>query len=212
MVVDSSLISKYFPQLSAQQEQRFEELGALYKELNQKINVISRKDIDMLYLHHVLHSLSIAKFLSFTDGTQVVDVGTGGGFPGIPLAILFPQTNFYLIDGRSKKITVVKEVIEALGLENAAANAQRSEELKAKFDFVLARAVTRLDKLIPQTFHLISQDGFNAIPNGLLALKGGDLTAELKATSKRFPIEQHAISDYFEEEYFAEKQLLYLQK
>ncbi len=212
MVVDSSLISKYFPQLSAQQEQRFQQLGTLYEELNQKINVISRKDIDMLYLHHVLHSLSIAKFLSFADGTQVVDVGTGGGFPGIPLAILFPESNFYMIDGRSKKITVVKEVIEALGLENAAANAQRSEELKAKFDFVLARAVTRLDKLIPQTFHLISQGGFNAIPNGLLALKGGDLTAELKATPKRFSVEQRAISDYFEEEYFAEKQLLYLQK
>ena len=212
MVATSQIITKYFPQLNEKQQQRFDQLGGLYKSLNQKVNVISRKDIEQIYLHHVLHSLSIAKFISFAPGSMVVDVGTGGGFPGIPLAILFPETNFYLIDGRSKKIGVVKEVIEVLGLKNAAANAQRSEDLKQPFDFVLARAVTRLEKLIPLTFHLISRDNNNAIPNGLLALKGGDLTEEISEVSKNYNVEKKDISDYFKESYYEEKQLLYIPK
>jgi len=211
-VTDSSIVKKYFPELTEVQFRQFDLLGGLYKELNQKINVISRKDIDSLYLHHVLHSLSIAKFCTFLPGTKVVDVGTGGGFPGIPLAILFPEVNFFMIDGRTKKITVVDEVIDALGLQNAAANAMRSEDLKAKFDFVLARAFTRLDKLITLTFHLIAKKGFNPIPNGLIALKGGDLTAEIQTTPKRYKIDQRNISDYFDEGYYTEKHILYIPK
>lgn len=212
MVTDHSIITKYFKELSPRQTNQIEQLAPLYRDLNQKVNVISRKDIDALYLHHVLHSLSIAKYISFRSGTKLVDVGTGGGFPGIPLAILFPEVEIFMIDGRSKKIGVVNEVIEELGLENATAQHQRSEELKGKYDFVLARAVTRLDKLIPLTYHLISDTDKNSIPNGLLALKGGDLNAEIAEVGKQHLVEINPISNYFDEEYFAEKQLLYIQK
>ncbi len=212
MVIDSTIITKYFPDLDPEQQHRFEQLGPLYKELNQKINVISRKDIESIYLHHVLHSLSIAKYIKFKPETRVVDVGTGGGFPGIPLAIIFPETDFVLIDGRAKKITVVNEVKEALGLQNVTAIHQRSEELKGQYDFVLARAVTRLSKLIPLTFHLIASKDKNAIPNGLLALKGGNLQEEIAEVTPRHKVEETSIQSYFDEEYYAEKHLLYLQK
>ena len=211
MVTDASIIHKYFPNLSPRQKDQMEQLGPLYKSLNDKINVISRKDIDRIYLHHVLHSLSIAKYLRFSEGSMVVDVGTGGGFPGVPLAILFPDVRFYMIDGRSKKISVVTEVIKALGLENAAAGHQRSEELKGEFDFILARAVTQLDKLIPQTFHLLSKQQQNALPNGLIALKGGNLQAEIQSVRPHHKVEKTDISTYFEEEYFSEKSVLYVQ-
>lgn len=212
MVADHSIITKYFNELSALQKKQFEQLDSLYKDLNQKVNVISRKDIEALYLHHVLHSMSIAKFINFQPATTVIDVGTGGGFPGIPLAIRFPQVQFFMIDGRSKKIGVVNEVIAKLGLENAAAQHVRSEDHKVKYDFVLARAVTRLEKLIPLTFHLISDTDRNAIPNGLLALKGGDLSAEIAEVHKKHRVEQTAISDYFDEDYYEQKHLLYIQK
>lgn len=211
MVNTSDLISKYFPNLTDKQKLQMAQLGDLYEELNQKINVISRKDIESLYLRHILHSLSIAKYTSFSSGSIIVDVGTGGGFPGIPLAILFPEVRFYMIDGRSKKITVVNDVIDALGLDNAAAGHQRSEELRREFDFVLARAVTQLDKLIAQTFHLLSPHQQNALPNGLITLKGGDLTAEIKSVQPNYKVEENNISDYFDEPFFEEKKLLYVQ-
>lgn len=212
MVVDTDTILKYFPDLTELQIDRFRRLGPLYKALNQQVNVISRKDIDSLYLHHVLHSLSIAKFTNFRPDSLIVDVGTGGGFPGIPLAIIFPESKFYLIDGTAKKIAVVNEVISELGIENAIAKQQRSEELRMKFDFIVARAVTRLDKLIPTTFHLISNEHSNPIPNGLITLKGGDLTEEIKEVASRHKAEKTDISDYFEEEYFETKQIIYIQK
>ena len=212
MVVDTDTLIQYFPELTQQQLDQFRKLGPLYEELNQKVNVISRKDIASLYLHHVLHSLSLAKFIKFRPGSFVVDVGTGGGFPGIPLAIIFPESKFYLIDGTAKKIAVANEVIAALQLDNAIAKHQRSEELKMKFDFVVARAVTRLNKLIPLTAHLISKDQSNAIPNGLITLKGGDLSEEIKEVSGRHKVERTAISNYFKEEYFETKQIIYVQK
>lgn len=211
MVNTKNLIHKYFPNLTDKQVQQMDQLGDLYKDLNQKINVISRKDIESLYLRHVLHSLSIVKYTSFAPGSMIVDVGTGGGFPGIPLAIMFPEVRFYMIDGRSKKISVVKDVIEALGLENAAAGHQRSEELKGEFDFILARAVTQLDKLIAQTFHLLSSHQQNGIPNGLITLKGGNLAEEIKMVSSNYKVEENNISDYFEEPFFEEKKILYVQ-
>ena len=211
MVADHNIIRKYFPQMTEEQEAQILQLGDIYKSENDKINVISRKDIDSLYLHHVLHSLSIAKFINFRDGTHVVDVGTGGGFPGIPLAILFPEVKFYMIDGRSKKISVVQNVVNALGLRNAIGAHKRSEELKGEFDFVLARAVTQLDKLIPQTFHLISTHQMNAIPNGLIALKGGDLKKEIRSVGKNHKVEVVEISSFFEEQYFEQKRILYVQ-
>ncbi len=211
MVSTPELIYNYFPDLTELQRSQYAALDKLYRSLNEKINVISRKDIDALYLHHVLHSLSVAKYIQFKAGTIVVDVGTGGGFPGIPLAILFPEVRFYMIDGRAKKITVVNEVIKALGLKNAAAQHQRSEELRGEFDFVLARAVTRLDKLIPLTMHLVSNDQQNALPNGLITLKGGELTEEINEVKPKYTVDERGISDYFEEPYFQTKKIVYVQ-
>lgn len=212
MVVDTDTIQHYFPELSSEQLDQLRKLGPLYKSLNQKVNVISRKDIDSLYLHHVLHSLSIAKYIRFKPDSLIVDVGTGGGFPGIPLAIFFPKCKFYMIDGTAKKIAVANEVIQQIGLENAIAKHQRSEELRMKFDFVVARAVTRLHKLIPLTFHLISNEQSNAVPNGLITLKGGDLTEEISEVASNYKVERTAISSYFSEEYFETKQIIYIQK
>jgi 16S rRNA (guanine527-N7)-methyltransferase len=205
-------ILAYFPHLSARQREQLAALDALYREWNDKINVISRKDIDNLYLHHVLHSLAIARVLPFQAGARVLDLGTGGGFPGIPLAILFPETAFTLIDGTRKKIRVVEEVAQGLGLSNVAARHQRVEELKGRqFDFVVTRAVATLDKLAPWSMPLIRDEQQHALPNGLLALKGGHIRQEITALGRRAYTETYPISDFFSEEYFQEKYVVYVQ-
>jgi 16S rRNA (guanine527-N7)-methyltransferase len=204
-----SQILKYFPNLSQQQTNQFAALQSLYSEWNAKINVISRKDIDNLYVNHVLHSLAIAKVISFKSGTKVLDVGTGGGFPGIPLAILFPEVHFHLADSIGKKITVVNEVANALQLKNVEASKSRTEEIKnRKYDFVVSRAVSTMRELYTWTKHLIKQDGINDIPNGMLFLKGGDLKEEMKEL--KLPVQVNELSDFFEEEFFATKKVIYL--
>lgn len=206
---DLELIKKYFPDLAERQWEQLAQLKDLYSFWNDQINVISRKDMDSFYVHHVLHSLSIAKFLEFTPGTKILDLGTGGGFPGIPLAILFPAAQFHLIDGRQKKIKVVQEVIQAINLENASSQAIRAEELKEKYDFVTARAVTQLDSLVRWCQKLIARRQQNATPNGLIALKGGDLKEELNSIKLYKEITD--IYKYFPHPYFEEKRILYIQ-
>ena len=201
------LISKYF-KLSDNQTKKFEQLGELYPDWNQKINVISRKDIDELYVHHVLHSLSIAKFIKFKEGTKIIDVGTGGGFPGIPLAIMFPKAQFHLVDSIGKKITVVKEIAAAIGLENLTAEHARAEKQKVKYDFVISRAVTAFPKFVAITSKLISQKHNNPKINGIIYLKGGDFKSEIKSFAKKVEIVN--ISDYFEEDFFETKKIIYL--
>ena len=204
-------IQKYFPDLTDIQIDQLSKLKALYVDWNSKINVISRKDIDNLYLHHVLHSMAIAKFTKFIPGADILDLGTGGGFPGIPLAILFPETNFYLADGTKKKIRVVNEVIEALDLKNVRGHHQRAEELKIKFDFVVCRAVTTIDKLVIWSKMLIKEDQEHGTPNGLIALKGGNIKQELKLLPKKEYTEIVKLSTYFKEEYFEGKYVVYVQ-
>lgn len=203
------LIKQYFPELSDHQIDQFGQLKALYEHWNQQINVISRKDMDAFYLHHVLHSLSIAKFTKFIGGTKILDLGTGGGFPGIPLAIYFPEVHFHLIDGRAKKIKVVNEVANALELSNVVGQAIRAEELKMRFDFITARAVTQLDRLTLWCERLMERQEQNAIPNGLIAFKGGDLTEELKSIKNYREVVD--IFKYFPIPYFEEKRILYIQ-
>jgi 16S rRNA (guanine527-N7)-methyltransferase len=205
-----SEIEKYFPDLTQNQKEQFSRLGDLYKEWNEKINVISRKDIDNLYLHHILHSLAIARFINFKKGTKIFDLGTGGGFPGIPLAIMFPDSSFTLADGTVKKIVVVNEIINSLGLSNATGVSQRAEETKDTFDFVVTRAVAKIDKLLPWSRRIIHSKHKNIYPNGLIALKG-DLNEELKLLSKHEYREVVPIQKYFEEDYFHEKFILYVQ-
>lgn len=205
-------ILSYFPVLNDTQQKQFSQLGDLYKEWNQKINVISRKDIDNLYVRHVLHSLAIPPVVRFRDGADILDLGTGGGFPGIPLAILYPNVNFTLIDGTRKKISVVQEVVDAIGLKNVTARQIRAEELKGKFDFVVTRAVARLDKLIGWSQRLIKNTERHAIPNGILALKGGNVEAEAKDIPKGNYVEIYPINDFFSEEEFNEKYVIYVQK
>lgn len=187
---------------------RFEMLESLYGEWNEKINLISRKDIGSLYEKHVLHSLAIAKVIRFTPGTKILDVGTGGGFPGIPLALFFPEVSFLLVDSIGKKIKVVQAVAEALGLENVEAKQIRAEELKMQFDFVVSRAVTSLPEFTQWVRKSISTVNRNAMPNGILYLKGGDFTAELKPFGKR-PVVFN-LGDFFEEEFYETKKLVYL--
>lgn len=209
--MNADIIYKYFPNLSEHQRKQIDALGPFYIEWNQQVNVISRKDIEQLYLHHVLHSLSIQKFMAFKAGTRILDLGTGGGFPGIPLAILNPECQFLMIDGKAKKIRVVNELISRLGLENAAAIHKRSEELKMRFDFVLARAVTRLDGLLSMSLHLVSDTHLNALPNGIIALKGGHITGEINEVKKYHDVQYVPVNDYFDEDYFNEKYILYIQ-
>ncbi len=206
------MIDQYFPNLNQKQRRQFERLDPLYREWNSKINLISRKDIDNLYERHVLHSLSIARFIRFKPGARILDLGTGGGFPGIPLAIYFPETQFKLIDGTLKKIRVVNDVVQQLALTNVQTEQIRAEELKKeKFDFVVSRAVASLDKLLLWSRPLIRRKQQHAQPNGLIALKGGNIAAEIKMLSKDEYVETYPLSHWFEEDFFREKQLVYVQ-
>ncbi|NHB67375.1 16S rRNA (guanine(527)-N(7))-methyltransferase RsmG [Perlabentimonas gracilis] len=202
------VILKYFPELTTQQRQQFGMLQELYSDWNAKINVVSRKDIDKLYIHHVLHSLAIARVISFAKGTRVLDVGTGGGFPGIPLAILFPAVSFTLVDSIGKKITVVNEVSSSLQLANVVAQKARAEELKDTFDFVVTRAVAPMPTIMGWVRGKVKPGGFNHLPNGIIALKGGDIRAELAPLGKA--VQRWKISDLFEEEYFEEKKVVFV--
>lgn len=203
------LIRHYFPTLSAEQYERFEALDALYHDWNAKINVISRKDIDNLYEHHVLHSLGIAEIINFRPETRVMDLGTGGGFPGIPLAIMFPEVQFHLVDSIGKKIRVCNEVIAALSLTNVTTQHARAEEVKQRFDFVVSRAVMPLADLVKISRKMIDKTQHNALPNGLIALKGGELEHEAAAVKGEKLITP--LSDFFTEEYFETKKVVYVQ-
>ncbi len=205
------VIQKYFPDLTSRQLDQFRQIGDAYRSWNQRINVISRKDIDNLYLHHILHSLAIARVIRFKPGARVMDLGTGGGLPGVPLAILFPETRFTLIDSIRKKITVVEAVCQAAGIDNVIARQQRAEEVKEPFDFVVTRAVASLEKLIAWSFPRLNRKQQHALPNGLIALKGGTLAAEINSLPKKHFIESYPISDFFEEPFFQEKFVVYAQ-
>lgn len=201
-------ILKYFTDLTDKQKQQFAALFDLYKDWNEKINVISRKDIDNLYLHHVLHSLAIAKAVSFRPGTRILDFGTGGGFPGIPLAILFPETQFKMIDGTGKKIRVVNEVATAIGLENVEAVHLRGEEEKGKYDFVVSRAVMLLPDLMKIVKKNVGKEQRNSLPNGVICLKGGNVEGEMRPFKKI--AEATEITNWFDEDWFKEKFVIYL--
>lgn len=202
------LILKYFPDITSEQKNQFAELETLYKNWNEKINVISRKDTDSLYEKHILHSLGIAKVMEFADGTKVLDIGTGGGFPGIPLAILFPDVHFTLVDSIGKKITVVKGVAESLGLKNVTAHHMRAEQLKEKFHFVVSRAVTQMPVFLTWLRGKFEKEQINPKHNGVLYLKGGDLAEELAGLK----CEIFNLKNYFEGEFFDTKKVVYLSK
>jgi len=203
----AQLIFDYFPNLTQQQQNQFIALEALYQDWNLKINVVSRKDIEELYLRHVLHSLAIAKFISFNPGAQILDVGTGGGFPGIPLAILFPETHFTLVDAIGKKIKVVEEVVSGLGLENVIAKHQRVEEDKRQYDFVVSRAVAAMPTFMRWIKGRIKKVSEHPIKNGVLYLKGGDLSEELQDYKT---VQIYSLMDYYKEDFFETKKLVYL--
>jgi 16S rRNA (guanine527-N7)-methyltransferase len=202
------LILKYFPELTTDQLEKFRQLEKLYLEWNSRINVISRKDMEHFYERHVLHSLGIAKVIKFLPGALVVDVGTGGGFPGIPLAILFQETKFLLVDSIGKKIKVVQEVAEAAGISNVEAIKARAEDVKGKFDFVVSRAVTALPEFIKWVENKIKRESRNTIQNGILYLKGGDLDAELATLQNKCQV--FSLSDYFEEDFFETKKVVHV--
>lgn len=201
------IIEKYFPNIDNRQKEQFAKLDDLYKDWNQKINVVSRKDIDLLYERHILHSLAIAKIIKFRNKTSILDVGTGGGFPGIPLAILFPRAKFHLIDSIGKKIKVVNAVIQELELKNIRAEQKHSSELKGRFDFIVSRAVTAFPKFVELMQRKIKYKSFNSMQNGILYLKGGDLEEELKDYQKQITLSP--ISNFFEEEFFETKFVVY---
>jgi len=201
------IIQKYFKGLSKEQLIQFTKLEVLYKDWNSKINVISRKDIDELYLRHVLHSLSIAKLISFKDGTSILDVGTGGGFPGIPLAILFPNCKFHLVDSIQKKINVVNNVVKELDLKNVKTSSCRVEAISEKNDFVVSRAVTNMKDFVSWIKFKINKNSFNDFKNGILYLKGGDLNEELKSFKN---VKTFELSEFFNEDFFNEKKVVYL--
>lgn len=201
------LITKYFPDLESEQIEQFEKISTLYQDWNQKINVVSRKDIDEIYLRHVLHSLAIAKFINFKPESKILDVGTGGGFPGIPLAILFPETQFVLVDSIAKKIKVVNEVSEGLGLKNIKTINDRVENTKGQYDFIISRAVAAMPTFVHWTKGKIAKNSNHTIKNGIIYLKGGDLTQELKPYRNAEII---PLTNYFEEEFFETKKIVYL--
>lgn len=207
-MADASIIQKYFPSITDQQQKQFAMLGDLYREWNEKINVISRKDVDNLYVNHVLHSLGIAKVIEFRAGASILDVGTGGGFPGIPLAIMFPETKFHLVDSIGKKITVVKAVTEGVGITNITAEQIRAEQLKTRYDFVVSRAVTRMKEFYGWINKNIRPDSLHPLDNGILYLKGGDLDEEMNELKKRYST--YDLTDYFEEEFFQTKKVVYV--
>jgi 16S rRNA (guanine527-N7)-methyltransferase len=206
--LNHKIISEYFPGLSESQLDQFAQLSRLYTEWNQKINVISRKDIENLYVNHVLHSLGIAKVITFQPGADVLDVGTGGGFPGIPLAIMFPETNFHLVDSIGKKITVVKEVATALRLKNIKAQQIRAEHIKQEYDFIVSRAVTRLREFYSWIHQKVKRKSTHKLDNGILYLKGGELEAELSELKKPYAL--YELSDFFKEEFFQTKKVVYV--
>ncbi len=207
------VISSYFSTLTARQLEQLELLEALYKSWNAKINVISRKDIDQLYERHVLHSLTIAKWIQFKPGTKILDVGCGGGFPGIPLAIMFPNVEFHLVDSVKKKLTVVNDISHHLQLNNIRTSHSRMEDLKDQADFIVNRAVASLSKLLSWSHKLISDRQINTVPNGLISLKGGDLQEEIAEIKSQYNyVEKIPVSNYFKEDFFEEKYLIYVQK
>jgi 16S rRNA (guanine527-N7)-methyltransferase len=203
-----NVIEKYFPGLSGKQREQFEKLGPLYADWNSKINVISRKDIDNLYTNHILHSLAIAKFLQPAPGTTFLDMGTGGGFPGIPLAIMYPECRFHLIDRIGKKIKVAQAIAEAIGLTNVTFQHGDIGECRQKYDYVVSRAVMRLDELLPLIKKNVGGKQRNGVPNGLICLKGGDISDELRAARADELVDE--LRNYFDEEYFATKKLVYV--
>lgn len=204
----TELILKYFPDLTSHQKQQFDVLFDLYKDWNDKINVISRKDIDNLYTNHILHSLGIAKVMAFKPGASVLDVGTGGGFPGIPLAILFPETKFHLVDSINKKITVVNEVAKGAGVKNVRGEWTRAEQVKGEYDFIVSRAVTRIKEFYGWVHQKVKEDSLHDLDNGILYLKGGDLDAELGELKR--PYSLYDLSNYFTEEFFETKKVVYV--
>lgn len=200
------IILKYFPELSSDKIEKFKQLEALYIYWNQRINVVSRKNINELYINHVLHSLAIAKIINFKNKTNILDVGTGGGFPGIPLAILFSDCNFTLVDSIAKKIHVVDSIVDSLKLDNISTNISRVESLYTKHDFIVSRAVTNMSKFLNLTKGRISKGGHNSLSNGIIYLKGGNLSEELKNIKNQ----TYNISDYFEEDFFETKKIVYV--
>ena len=203
-----TLIEKYFPQLSEQQKQQFTQLGELYIHWNAQINLISRTDMDNLYEKHILHSLTIAKVVNFKDFSEILDVGTGGGFPGIPLAIMFPHCQFHLVDSIGKKIKVVNEVATALGLTNVRAEQMRAEQVEGEYDFIVSRAVTRLLPFYGWVKGKVNINNYNSVRNGILYLKGGDLKEEIKELGKKSRV--YELSDYFTEEFFETKKIVHI--
>jgi 16S rRNA (guanine527-N7)-methyltransferase len=202
------IILKYFPDLSPDQKDKFSKLKPIYEEWNEKINVISRKDMEHFYEKHVLHSLAIAKVMEFKPGTKVLDIGTGGGFPGIPLAILFPETHFHLVDSIGKKITVVKDVARQLKLTNVEAQQTRAEDLVRRYDFILSRAVTRFANLLPWVKGKFKREDFNEFQNGMFLLKGGDVDEEME--ERQLSYVSYHLDDYFTEEFFETKKVVYV--
>ena len=206
-MVPVDIIFQYFPELSEKQRDQFAQLSPIYADWNAKINVISRKDMDQFYVRHVLHSLAISKAIHFKPGTKILDVGTGGGFPGIPLAILFPEVQFHLVDSIGKKIKVVEDVAQQLELSNVRASHNRVEELKEEYHFVTNRAVAQMQKLIGWVSKSISKDSFNDLPNGIFSLKGGDLSEEMNAVKGN--IQAFDIAQYFDDSFFETKKVIY---
>lgn len=204
----TQLIQSYFPELTEKQLTQFDQLLELYEDWNSKINVISRKDMEQFYTRHVLHSLGIAKVISFQPGTKILDIGTGGGFPGIPLAILFPDTHFHLVDSIGKKITVVKDIAKTLKLPNVEAQQARAEQLVRKYDFVISRAVTRMVNFYPWVKGKIKREDFNEFQNGILYLKGGEVDEEMEELDKSYVV--YHLEDYFKEEFFETKKVIYM--